>query len=314
MVRSANYKVQLRGGFSDRNGINMISTEMQLYDFDERTRKCLINCIYDIFKKIDENSNCYINDEEENWKKFYLNILTNVYLYTYNQLEFDYESDLKEFFDKVLYNTIINGKYDEILTLVEYMLNTSAKLFGHRRELFEENHNSKIPKFYYYDERKDMNRIFEKEYVGYRFIGDKIVAITDKEEVKEIEETLFSKFDGCKAHINKAIGFLSDREKPDYKNSIKESISAVESICKIIVGKGNATLGDALKILESKNGLKGQLKSGFEKLYNYTNDKGGIRHAEGLFESNVSFEEAKFMLVSCCAFVNYLIAEYGKTI
>ena len=27
---------------------------------------------------------------------------------------------------------------------------------------------------------------------------------------------------------------------------------------------------------------------------------------------NVTFEEAKYMLVSCCAFVNYLIAEYGK--
>lgn len=314
MARSINYKVHVRGGFSDRNGINKISTEMQLYEFDERTRKCLVNCIYDIFKKIDDNSNCYINDEEENWKKFYLKVLTDVYLYTYNQLEFDYESDLKEFFDKVIYQTIMNGTYDEMLTLIEYMLNLSVQLFGHRRELFEVNHNSKTPKFYYYDEKEDINKLFEKEYVGYRFIGDKIVAITDSEEIKEIEETLTSKFDGCKAHINKAIGFLSDREKPDYKNSIKESISAVESICKIIVGKGNATLGDALKILESKNGLKGQLKSGFEKLYNYTNDKGGIRHAEGLFESNVSFEEAKFMLVSCCAFVNYLIAEYGKTI
>ena len=97
------------------------------------------------------------------------------------------------------------------------------------------------------------------------------------------------------------------------KSAIKESISAVESICCIIAKKTNASLGDALKTLESKRNLKGQLKSAFEKLYNYTNsDKGGIRHAEGLFVSEVSFEEAKFMLVSCSAFVNYLIAEYGK--
>ena len=41
-------------------------------------------------------------------------------------------------------------------------------------------------------------------------------------------------------------------------------------------------------------------------------DQGGIRHAEGMFESNVTFEEAKFMLVSCSAFINYMIAEYGK--
>ena len=48
------------------------------------------------------------------------------------------------------------------------------------------------------------------------------------------------------------------------------------------------------------------------KLYGYASDKGGIRHAEGLFESDVTFEEAKFMLVSCSAFINYLIAEFGK--
>ena len=65
-------------------------------------------------------------------------------------------------------------------------------------------------------------------------------------------------------------------------------------------------------LLEKKRGLKGPLKVAFEKLYSYTNDKGGVRHADGLFVSEVSFEEAKFMLVSCSAFVNYLISEYGK--
>jgi hypothetical protein len=74
-----------------------------------------------------------------------------------------------------------------------------------------------------------------------------------------------------------------------------------------------ATLGDALKQLE-KRGLSIHpcLKTAFSKLYGYTTDQGGIRHAEGMFESNVTFEEAKFMLVSCSAFINYLIAEYGK--
>lgn len=54
------------------------------------------------------------------------------------------------------------------------------------------------------------------------------------------------------------------------------------------------------------------MESAFSKLYGYTSDEGGIRHAEGLFVREVSFDEAKFMLVSCSAFVNYLIAEYSK--
>ena len=66
--------------------------------------------------------------------------------------------------------------------------------------------------------------------------------------------------------------------------------------------------------MTSENGVQihPAMKQGFLKLYGYTSDKGGIRHAEGLFESDVTFEEAKYMLVSCCAFINYLIGEYGN--
>ena len=112
-------------------------------------------------------------------------------------------------------------------------------------------------------------------------------------------------------HISKANKLLADREKPDYENSIKESISAVEAICEIITGtKGKeATLGNMLKKLED-NGVaihKG-LKSAFNILYGYTSDANGIRHAGDIGGPFSTFEEAKFMLVACCAFVNYLTA------
>ena len=46
-------------------------------------------------------------------------------------------------------------------------------------------------------------------------------------------------------------------------------------------------------------------------MYGYTSDKSGIRHNSGLDE-NTTFEEAKYMLVSCSAFLNYLIQIYEK--
>ena len=53
------------------------------------------------------------------------------------------------------------------------------------------------------------------------------------------------------------------------------------------------------------------LKLAFEKIYAYTSDKDGIRHDFGK-DSYVDFEEAKYMLVSCSAFMNYLIGVSSK--
>jgi len=101
------------------------------------------------------------------------------------------------------------------------------------------------------------------------------------------------------------LDLLADRKSPDYRNSIKESILAVESLCQLITGNTKVTLGQALKDIENKVIIHSALKKSFSNLYGYTNDADGIRHAL-LDESNLNFEDAKFMLVSCSAFINYL--------
>ena len=53
------------------------------------------------------------------------------------------------------------------------------------------------------------------------------------------------------------------------------------------------------------------LSSAFDKLYGYTSDEQGIRHAL-LDSSNLQQEDAVFMLVSCSAFVSYLIAKSAR--
>lgn len=53
--------------------------------------------------------------------------------------------------------------------------------------------------------------------------------------------------------------------------------------------------------------IPSMLKSAFVKLYAYTNDEStGIRHALMDDSDTPGFDEAKFMVVSCCAFINYL--------
>ena len=112
-------------------------------------------------------------------------------------------------------------------------------------------------------------------------------------------------------HLNSALEKLSDKESPDYRNAIKESISAVEAISSQIAGKDKAELAEALKVLSEKIELHTALRQGFIKLYGYTSDADGIRHAL-LEETKLDFEDAKFMLVACSAFINYLKVKASK--
>lgn len=157
------------------------------------------------------------------------------------------------------------------------------------------------------------NSILERELSGYRFIGKKIAPITSEEEIAEIEEALEpeSSLKAVATHIKTALDCLSDKKSPDYRNSIKESISAVEAICRVITGKDDATLGEALKIISNKIQIHPALQKSLDKLYGYTSDADGIRHSL-LEESDLDFEDAKFMLVSCSAFINYLKMKASK--
>ncbi|WP_372526833.1 hypothetical protein [Piscinibacter sp.] len=50
------------------------------------------------------------------------------------------------------------------------------------------------------------------------------------------------------------------------------------------------------------------MKDGFVKLYGYTSDEQGIRHAM-LDEPDLHAADARFFLLSCTSFVNYLKAQ-----
>jgi len=172
----------------------------------------------------------------------------------------------------------------------------------------------------YPDERKNAsfiescNTVLEKEKSAYRFVGKQITQITSREEILEIEEALDSPFAQVNAHLENALKLFSNKTNPDHRNSIKESISAVEALCRIVTRDDKATLGKALDSIEREGKIKlhGALKKAFDSLYGYTSSAEGIRHAL-LEEPTLDSEDAKFMLISCSAFVNYLVTKASKT-
>lgn len=151
-----------------------------------------------------------------------------------------------------------------------------------------------------------LNKILEKEKAAYRIINNQVTPITSENEIEMLEETFKDdQFATVNEHLKQALTLLSDKNSPDYRNSIKESISAVESMCKIITKNDKATLAEALQVLEKDRKLHTALKEGFKKLYGYANDADGIRHA--MIEANeLTLADAKYFLLSCTSFINYL--------
>jgi hypothetical protein len=115
----------------------------------------------------------------------------------------------------------------------------------------------------------EINRVLERELAGYRFINDRLVPITSDAEARAIEESLTrarsTGLGGVAAHLDEALKKLSAKPEPDYRNAIKEAISAVESAAKVIARDEKADLDEALDALQTVSPMHGALVSACKK-------------------------------------------------
>jgi hypothetical protein len=294
-------KVSKRGGFSDRNNIKPENKIIQLKDFDERTRIQLQNMLNELYLKVYHND---INDWNQSIQDFFRYVLGTIYSQSYDvskHIRYDY-------IKKIIDHTLSRDEYDDVLTVIEAIIQYWDKYL---KDVDDEYFNYFLNEYVSKSLFEVVNNCFEKEYVGYRFIDDIISPVSDEFEVGAILDALNNSEKVVREHLSKANKLIADRDNPDYENSIKESISAVEAICEILTdtnGK-DATLGRMIKKLEESGiMIHSGLKQAFNILYGYTSDANGVRHAGDIGGPSSTFEEAKFMLVACSAFINYLWA------
>jgi AbiJ N-terminal domain 4 len=282
--------------FSQREGFKHVKTAIQLGSMDSELRNGLWNglaihywsLVVKTFPGFDfnvpPNMESFIENVWINYFKKPLDTLDNITSDWHRML-----GEIREYFFKC--------QWYDVYDFLEFTANNYPDVAQNKRFI------------------KFCNSILQREVSAYRFVGGRITQLTSEEEIAEIEQALSmpSPLRLIKLHLETALKLLSNKTSPDYRNSIKESISAVEAVCRLVLGKPKATLGDALKELEKNASLQihGALKNAFSNLYGYTSDASGIRHSL-LDESDLDFEDAKFMLVSCSAFVNYLLAKASK--
>lgn len=151
-----------------------------------------------------------------------------------------------------------------------------------------------------------LNFIFIDEGAQYKIIDGMITPLISGEEAVEVEKAIEHKHAAVSRHIQKALEFYRKRPAADYQNSIKESISAVEALAKIVLNKPSATLG---AVAEQLN-LHPAFQKAIKELYGWTSDEGGIRHSENGKELKIDEKEARYMLIQCSAIVNYIVSKY----
>ncbi len=275
--------------FSERYNYTKVSDVIIREEITPEIQNAICSCydrLPDLFQQlyIRHSNNYYIELEKYLW------------IYFLNKREGDFSKGGRYHIVSTFFIEDPNNPWYKKLDLVELTIKYLYRLTNnHSKSVFNE--------FV-----KQLNFEFERLNFAYRVVDQEIVEITSKEEISAIENAMQNATSNIKVHLRKALDLYAQRPQGDYRNSIKESISAVEAYCREITGEN--TLGQALNKLNS-NGVvfPSTLKSAFEKLYAYTNQPNtGIRHA--LMDDEGSYtpasEEALFMLISCSAFINYL--------
>jgi len=276
--------------FSERIGKKKVKCEPQVDSMDTDLRNGLWNVLYDLMlSKIKAYRDSSVNSS---WKGILSMLWHEFFKLPIDEIPWWSASMVQDWVKKWFFA----AEWHEVYDLIEFVAQLEGSIDTNQF-------------------KSGCNHILEREFSSYRFVGDEIAPITNKVETGEIDGALEItgrlRLKGVRTHLESALDKLSDREHPDYRNSIKESISAVESLCIIISKDPKASLGKALKLIEDAVGLHPALKSGFSSIYGYTSDEGGIRHAM-IDDNPCDFDDAKYMLVSCSAFVNYLIMKANK--
>ncbi len=271
--------------FSQRKGLTPILDELQINSVNETLRNQLWNVIYLAFFSDGKQKSLIKLEGTNAVHELGIFIYINYFKKPIDKLPNEFKKiilELRDYFFACKWFEV----YDFLEQLIDY---TKQKDYLRRFEGM-------------------LNIVLEQELSTYRFIDGVCTNITSQNEIDEIREVIENgNFEGAQNHIKRALELLYDREKPDYRNSIKESISAVESAARSITHKPKATLGDLLPYLEKQNNLHPALKEAFSKLYGYTSDEGGIRHAM-MDSPALKSSDAKFFIISCSAFINYLKA------
>lgn len=265
--------------FSQAEGHADLPQQLQLRELSRQLRAAL-------WKHIFSDIRLAYGDVVDPWRTILFDYCVDIEHGMASEFEPDYKAwvaALQEIFEE--------ASYDRVLTFVQFVVQHEKCRVPVRHSI-----------------------VWEMQRCGaaYRFMGDRPTLypvsddITAQATANALKTLASHGMQAARTHLRKAAEELTANHPRD---SIRESIHAVESVAKTISEKASASLGPALDAIAKKHPLHGALKGAFDQLYGYTSDEKGIRHALiDDIDDKVGENEALFMFTSCAAFCAYLSA------
>ena len=105
------------------------------------------------------------------------------------------------------------------------------------------------------------------------------------------------RYEASAAHWRKVQRYTAPPD-PDWENAVKEAITALEALAKLVVADDNVTLGKALSRAPLRDVLHPSIVSQLQALWGYTNTEPGIRHAGTTAPAAIA-ADAQFAIDSC---------------
>ncbi len=268
--------------FSQRTGLEPIPPQLKLGEVSAELRRLLYYCIS---LEIDRESysgysSAVFNDK---WRRVAMDL--HVLFFKQPADKFGYGAHQNE----QRLNVFIQGaNIGQLCNLVEFFVRHPGCSGELKRELADA-----------FVTARAAYRVFDSKYIA---------AIGTEEQAAAFERAIAdAEAENATAARKQLVAAGVALRNSDWAGSLRESIHAVEAMA-VRLAPGTNTLGAALKLLEQRGHLHGGLRAAFDKLYGYSSDEKGVRHALVFGdEAQVDEADALFMLGACASFVSYLL-------
>ncbi len=275
-------------GILKKNYENMTDElRVRLWNFILRFLETLEETKYELFKDISLKI----------WDSFFHEPINKLLI---KQSSISYSYSIISYWDEYFDEKFSKLKWHKVYDLVEFIFNLLRQ-----KQIFKE---------FTITYQQGINKILEEEHAPYRMVEGCITPITSEQEIQAIKETFkkADKYQPVREHLEKALIHLSNRTNPDYVNSIKESISALESLANLILDTSGKSLTKIHEKLCSQLKCPEPIKKQMKEYYDWASKEEGIRHGKIKEKSTIGQAEAKLFLIQISGLINYLISKTSQ--